>query len=467
MQLFSDQGIGIVLLVSLLLLIGLVLARNAPFIIIGRIVSFIFRPITWLLRRMRLLPSVTGMKPSTVGPSAFAILSRAAREQTETEKALGDDFDHEQSHIRQRGSFFQWVQVIVGYIQITETLNEEIENKYFESAEDFFKSKVPVNTDPQSLYEDIEGGISITYFKSSDAGAYFLLNEMQKSINNNVWKLTVTYSALISTVFILNFFIVQGTWIDFTYLFGVAAGSPLFDYATFTVDGDEAAKREYFNQAMFGVFSCFVAALIMWLLYGIEYIPYQRNNSRELNNFVTRYFARLTDHYNRLVAKAKSVTIGNITNPKELATMAQRYHKMILWIAMRSFFIEGFIRNIMFQIRRDTGYYLFFVPLFFGLALYIIWDVAHFIVALMQNDSSYMEQVGSASWIFYVFFGLLILLYMYFLTNSLSSIEEVNQDEWIGFDNLQLEEVLGDVVGKYAEDVGYWKNRVGGRGDVG
>jgi len=44
----------------------------------------------------------------------------------------------------------------------------------------------------------------------------------------------------------------------------------------------------------------------------------------------------------------------------------------------------------------------------------------------------------------------------------MAALDEVDQGEWISFHTLKLDEVLGDVVGKYAEDVGYWKNRVGG-----
>ena len=34
--------------------------------------------------------------------------------------------------------------------------------------------------------------------------------------------------------------------------------------------------------------------------------------------------------------------------------------------------------------------------------------------------------------------------------------------EWISFHTLRLNATMGEIVGKYAEDVGYWKNRVGG-----
>ena len=65
-------------------------------------------------------------------------------------------------------------------------------------------------------------------------------------------------------------------------------------------------------------------------------------------------------------------------------------------------------------------------------------------------------------WVFPVLFILVGALYAFFLGNSMTALEEIDQGEWISFHTLKLNQVLGEVVGKYAEDVGYWKNRVGG-----
>jgi hypothetical protein len=34
-------------------------------------------------------------------------------------------------------------------------------------------------------------------------------------------------------------------------------------------------------------------------------------------------------------------------------------------------------------------------------------------------------------------------------------------ENWLGFGNLDLGQVMDEVVGKYGEEVGYWKNRTG------
>jgi hypothetical protein len=41
-------------------------------------------------------------------------------------------------------------------------------------------------------------------------------------------------------------------------------------------------------------------------------------------------------------------------------------------------------------------------------------------------------------------------------------VKELDHSTWLGFENLQVSKAMDDVVGKYGEEVGYWKNRLGG-----
>jgi hypothetical protein len=111
----------------------------------------------------------------------------------------------------------------------------------------------------------------------------------------------------------------------------------------------------------------------------------------------------------------------------------------------------------MFQILRNSGYYLVLVPLLFTVVLAglntVLSDLTGFDTA---------ARIADLGLIFLFLFVVMVAVYIVFLRQSMTSIDEINQDEWIGFDSLLVDKVLGDVVGKYAEDVGYWKNRIGG-----
>ncbi|MAC89571.1 hypothetical protein [Maricaulis sp.] len=171
---------------------------------------------------------------------------------------------------------------------------------------------------------------------------------------------------------------------------------------------------------------------------------------------MTRYLARLNDHFRTAAGQAKSVTVGQETDASKVSHEARQWHTNVLWIAMRIFFLESFVRNIMFQMLRNSGYYLVFVPVLF---LAVLAGLNITLVELTGFDAG--ARLADLGIIFVLLFISMLIIYGGFLRRSMMSIDEINQDEWIGFDSLLLENVLGEIVGKYAEDVGYWKNRMG------
>jgi hypothetical protein len=439
---------GLILLVSIGALFALVLARQIPFQLVGRFLKFVFGPIGRIFRLKPMSRGAAGsVQPTHMGPSAWAALSRAARSQTETESALGTDFAHEDAHLKRHGFLFNWINVVVGYIRIPGELSREVAEDYYRMGSEFLNGRVKITANPQNLYEDEEGAVIAAHFQT-DAGCLHLLNIMRRTINSNVRKLTVVFSSIIATVLIVNLLYNDGQILDAHGLLGLEAGLAL---GPFTMSAQDI------NQAVFAALSTIGGAFAMWIIYFVEYIPYQRNNFRELSNFITRYLARLNDHYRTAEGQAKSVTVGQESDAAKFAHSARKWHTNVLWISMRIFFIESFIRNIMFQMLRNSGYYLVFVPLLFTVVL-----AGLNLILADQTGFDVGARLADLGVIFVILFIVLVGIYGVFLQQSMASIDEINQDEWIGFDSLLVENVLGDIVGKYAEDVGYWKNRIGG-----
>lgn len=439
---------GLILLVSIGALFVLVLFRQIPLQILGRVLSPITRPLGRLFGLKSIARAAPGaVRPAHMGPSAWAALSRAARPQTETETAMGSDFDHERRHTRQHGVLFHWVSVVVGYIRVPSELTNDVAQEYYEKGSAFLNGRVKISANPQNLYEDEEGAVIAEYFPT-DAGALFLLNKMRKTINSNVRKLTLVFTTIIATVLMVNLIYNTGSLIDFHAALGLSGPIGL---------GVIEISAEDLNQSLFAALTTMGGAFAMWIIYFVEYVPYQRNNFRELANFITRYLARLNDHFRTAAGQAKSVTVGQETDAAKFSADARKWHTNVLWIALRIFFLESFVRNIMFQMLRNSGYYLVFVPLLFAIVLaslnLILTDLTGFSVGARLADLGV---------IFVVLFLVLLFIYALFLRRAMTSIDEINQDEWIGFDSLLMENVLGEIVGKYAEDVGYWKNRIGG-----
>ncbi|WP_339335410.1 hypothetical protein [uncultured Maricaulis sp.] len=438
---------GIILLASIGVLFALALARQIPLQMLGRLLGPVTRPLGRLFGIKAITRAGPGtIRPAHMGPSAWSALSRAMRHQTETEAALGKDFEHERSHLNRSGLLFHWLAVKVGYIRIPGELTPDVAEDYFKQGSDFLNGRVKISANPQNLYDDEEGALIASYFPI-DHGALYLLNTMRTIINSNVRKLTVVFSTIIAVVLVINLVYNDGSLFDLHGLLGLDGSLAL---------GPLAMSGADMNQAFFGALSTLGAAFLMWLIYFVEYVPYQRNNFRELSNFITRYLARLNDHFRTAAGQAKSVTVGQETDADKVSHAARQWHTNVLWIAMRIFFIESFMRNIMFQMLRNSGYYLVFVPVLF---LAVLAGLNIGLTELSGFDVS--ARLADLGIIFVLLFVSLLAIYGVFLRRSMMSIDEINQDEWIGFDSLLLENVLGDIVGKYAEDVGYWKNRMG------
>ena len=324
-----------------------------------------------------------------------------------------------------------------------EELTDELAKDYAKLANTFLAGRVPIEADPRALFEDVEGAVIARQFHDSDSGVLYLLNESRKLMNANVRKLAIWFSLILGGVLLINI-VLNDTGV-------IAALSPISDEAAGPITGAQLSSL------IAGAGSCALAALVMWALYYAEYSPYQRNTARETANFLTRYLARVNDHYRTAIGKAKSVTVGQERDSKQLADEARLWALNINWFALRVFFIETYVRNIVFQIRRNSSYYLIFVPAAFLGALAGLLAILASFTGLSPFDT-----IAALGWVFIILFILVAALYAFFLTSSMKCLDEIDQGEWISFHTLRLNAVLGEVVGKYAEDVGYWKNRVGG-----
>lgn len=422
------------------------LGRRSIWHLFGGLFRAFSFPLRFSLRRLGI-----GRKVSAEAVGSDSVEAAKAhltgRHKTLTEIALhedGDDFEREEAHMNRQGFIFKWLSVRVGFMRMPEELDLETAEQYGEYANDFLARVVPVSADQRALFEDVEGQVIARQFHKSDAGVIYLLNEARKIMNRNVMILTALFSIILGSVLVGNVIAKQ---------FGVAAMINFFPTGLAFMDADTA------NSLAFGAITCAVGAMLMWALYYAEFAPYQRNSAREMANLLTRYLARVNDHYRTAVGKARSVTVGEEREPKALGDKAQLWTLNITWIALRVFFLETYVRNVVFQIRRNSNYYLMFMPL----GVMLVASVVLGILAASTGLAPLMA-IGQLGWVFALLFLLVTLLYYFFLSNALNALEEIDQGEWISFHTLKLNQVLGEVVGKYAEDVGYWKNRIGGGG---
>jgi len=162
---------------------------------------------------------------------------------------------------------------------------------------------------------------------------------------------------------------------------------------------------------------------------------------------------RISDRYREATGIARGVTVGDETDSKKLSEAARKWHKIMIWMPFRTFFIECFVRNVLYQINRNCTYYLYIVPL----TLLLIAGAAVLAVEthwIALADFTTIE--GAALIVGFLF----VALFYVERINKVVIAEELDQLDWLGYDNLNVSAAMDDVVGKYAEDVGFWKGRL-------
>jgi hypothetical protein len=457
----SDPTAGLVLLVAVAIAATLVLLRKSPFFLIGRIFGALFRPLVRGLRFFRLIPrSGRAARPGPgvrayVGPSAWAAFARPFAWQTETDAALGSELDHVKAHLKtRRGMFFSWLQPEEGGVTLPREYTEDIARNDLEKAYGFLTHKIPVRSNPQNLYEDIDGAFIVNMFKNSDRECFYVLSEMRKTINSNVRILSVLFSSIVAIVLIFNIF--YSEYINFYSLLHNQDSFLRIQFELFSKHYEYEFASATINKACFGIISCCVGIAAMWVFYQTEYSHFQRSNGRELNNFLTRYLAQLNSNFRSAEANARGAIVGE----KELNAIKEKsvlWFVDLQWIAFRFFFIESFFRLIIYQVLRNSGYYLFFVPFSFLIAILAIGYYANFSqINILQLKSNIYQQNA-----FYPFFVILLIVYYNYLKNSVSFIlESIREHEWTQFHDLNMHHTLQTLIETYTGEIAFWRQRL-------
>lgn len=403
---------------------------------IFRLVSIPFRPLIKAARALRLLPrSARRIQVArTAAVSAAMSVERRLQHHSEVEIALripdedmltemGEnaqpyDFKEEKNHLRKDGLFLRSMQINSKYLPelLTMPMSDRIADEYISEAKRFFNRKINLQSNERALYEDVEGAFIISLFRKSDRLAFYVLNEMRKTINGNARRMILIFTFLLSAVL-------------FSVLFGIGPNLPM------------------------AIGALVVTALIMIIWHNAGYQKQQQHNSRELRSFLTRYLGRISDRYREATGIARGVTVGDETDSKKLAEDARKWHKIMVWMPFRTFFIESFVRSLLYQVNRNCSYYLLIPPI----AVILLCITTG--VLFQQGVVDVTPYLSPAGGMIGLTFMAVILVYLERI-NKVVIAEELSQLDWLGFEDLNISDAMDDVVGKYAEDVGFWKRRL-------
>lgn len=462
---------GLILLAAMALLFLVLLVGKAPFRILGRVFGFLrlpFRVLAKMLRAIGILRRAPGRSLShsaVVGASGVALFTHLW-EETETDQALAvsdtlpaegapataHDYAAERQGLEYAGRLFQSIKIQPAYMPDTSGMDDAIAEKYFKQGTAFFSQQVPIDSNTSAFYEDVEGAVVIGMFRARDRRFYYLANEMRKIINSNVKNLCLAFSVIISAFVLIELLLTPADVIDFMAMFGGGA------WTAVTVLGQEI-PRTLMNSLVLDVVLLAVSGGTMLILYSAVYGRAQERNNEQLRGFLNRYLARLSDRYRQSIANARAVTVGDERDAQKAAATAQRWHKVVLWLSFRVFFIETYLRNVLYQINRNSGYYIVGIPLVFGIVL-----ITAILLLSAAADFALARVFSAASPIFYISLVVLGWLYWRLITGSMHDIAELDQHDWLGFDNLNVSQAMDQIVGGYVEEIVHLKNRVRGGG---
>jgi hypothetical protein len=447
--------IAVIVLVALLLM-----QRKAPFRIIGRATqavvrplargfSAVRRPIVWTLRRLRLIAKVqTKPEPEIAIHSAVGVIARVFATGTETDKAISDNFDVWTVQIeRNKQLFCSWLSPVSAPHAI---YNDAQAQADFEKAKQFFSTSIPTDTNPQNLYEDVESAFIVSMFQHSDKPCFYVLSQFRKTINANVMILSIVFSAIVSFVAVAN--IMLSTSVDFYGAFNTGEKLP-GSLNLWLVSVPIDISRDFFNRFVFGFASCLVGYCVMWLFYHTEYTQFQRYNGQHLKTYLVDYLARINNNFRQIQTNAANTMLAEAP-VEEMKQDAVLWITNLRWMAFRAFYIESYLKSILFQIRRNSSYYLLLVPLLFVALVLVVTSVMRLPEFNVLNLESAIYKQNS----FYLFFAMLLLAYYQYLRRSVSFVwESIEQHDWFKFHELDIQDAMTKILDAYVTQLDRWR----------
>lgn len=446
-------GVALLLLVRRIAFMILVSTFRRLFRPMVRLIRLLSRRVARVLRFLRIISRTPPAKPGLAVGSVIALsggtIARTFSGGVETDEAIAKDFDKKSVVIeRTKQLFCTWLAPATAErVPYDRARAEQDEAK----ATHFFSTDIKINSNPLNLYEDIDGAFIVELFKDSDKPCFFVLSEFRKTINANVLALSVLFSVIVSVVAVVN--ILFSTSVDFYRLVTAA------DSERLALLGLELNVRDYFNKFAFAVLTCFAGYFVMMLFYHTTYKNFQLNNGQQLNNYLVHYLDGINIAFREIGENAARTVTA------EEEQVDQMKHETVLWITnlqwmgFRVFFIEYFLRNVIFQVHRNSSYYVLLVPLAFVLAMvataYML-GIGQLNVFDPQSDVYRQDS-------FYVVFLVLLLVCYRYLRKSVSLISQfIDKRQWSKFKQLNIQVSMTKTLHAYVEQLHRWRARFGG-----
>ncbi|MDE2181941.1 MAG: hypothetical protein KGJ78_02855 [Alphaproteobacteria bacterium] len=414
------------------------------FAVIGRrvlapIYRVTLRPLVRAIRRIFKLaakPAKHGA-PSGAGAAPYKALVNLLEDNSLAMKALGEVPESVKSLIDSRGLLFGKTnanRVIAGF---HETLTIEDAKANIELARRYYEKSVDEQlVSPTFLYEDVEEATIIEILRDADMSFFYVLRLIRRNVARNVLKSLALMMIIVALFpFALNSFVVRADFLHTMTTVNIA----IYAAICLAALGFAFIVRQYHGMAA-------------------------TYNGLQLNQFVGTYFRWLQNQYKSAATAFSNILSDRTTRLDTVEANASTWFINLHWISARQYFLDLYVRNIMFQIRRDWLWVQLGIPLLlFVIVVPLSWVVLEsYSPSLQATLSQHLgTDVSSAAftaswsaWTLWPSMALFVIGMAFSLKGGLDRLwDEVAVHSWPSFHAMDIKDAIERNIGPIVREV--------------
>ncbi len=401
-------------------------------------------------------------------------------------------FAAEEDALEREGSVFQEISAKAHYLPDRDEPDATGAAKNYLLASDLFQYDISVNDDPDLLYEDLNDAAIADMIGNSDRKTLYFLTQWRMTANHNVFFLSIILSSILTTVLIANYLygyavvykdFQTGEYYDLAKTFWITnifpqLGTWLETSGIPVMSEDADLVIIGISKSLFALVTVIAGYLGAVFVFRFPYSHFQRVNRTEVVAFMRSKTARLNRDFYQALSQARGAFSGDrmSLSSRELAKI---WFVNMQWIGFRMFHIEVFLRSILYQVKRNSGYYVLGVPMLFllpvslAIAVIFILNPGTLAPGLMTGDYvRALEEIGiwlAQNGVFLIAFYWLAVSVVFrsHLAKCVADLLNIDDAAWQNFHNFDIQRQSGSLIRHYVGEIYNERVRVraGGSGN--
>jgi hypothetical protein len=266
-----------------------------------------------------------------VGAVPYTAMAQVIGFKSLAEAMLGEVPPALRKSIQRQGILFRSANANQAVDTLDGSLSLDDARRNLESAKQYYEEPMGNNVSPGFLYEDSEEALIIRILKDVDLTFFYVTRRINRNISRNVLKIIAILTALV-------------------LIFPFAVG------AVTLIPTQEPA----FGYTLYGLVLVGFAALMA--LFRLFYNNATRNNGQHFNHFVQTYFGRLLNQHKTAATAFANTLNDRATDLEVVETDANIWFLNLHWLSARQWFLDLYVRNMIFQIARNLWLSYLTVP---------------------------------------------------------------------------------------------------------